>query len=158
MPRMYTVAFRAVAVTAVQDFFELTPASNKPIRIVRLKLGQYSDVGDAQDELLSYSIFRIPATATSGSGGTAPTPQIINATDAAAGFSAEVNNTVVATTNGTLVELMPDTFNVRSGLDCPLEPEDRFQAVSGTLLVVRLNVAPADSLTMNGMVFVEEEG
>ena len=159
MGRIYTTIFRAVAVTAAQDFFELNPAANKPIRIVRLKLSQYSDAGDAADELLSYSIFRVPATATSGSGGAAAaTPGVVNATDAAAGYSAEINNTTVATTSGTLVELLADTFNVRSGLDMPFEPEGRFQAINATLLVVRLNVAPADSLTMNGCVWVEEEG
>lgn len=158
MPRMYTVIFRAVAVTAVQDFFELSPAANKPIRLVRLKLSQYSDAGDAQDELLSYSIFRVPATATSGSGGSSPTPQLVDATAASAGFSAEVNNTTVATTSGTLVELMADAFNVRAGLDVPFEPEGRFEAVNATLLCVRLNAAPADSLTMNGTVWVEEAG
>lgn len=159
MARMFTVVFRAVAVTAVQDFFELNPASNKPIRLARIQIGQYSDFGDAQDELLSVSVFRVPATATSGSGGTSPTPQLVGATGQAAGFTAKVNNTTVATTSGTLAELCAiPPFNVRSGLDLPLEPEFRFEAVNATLLVVRLNIAPADSLTMNGTVFVVEEG
>lgn len=159
MPRIYTTIFRAVAVTAVQDFFELNPAANKPIRLVRLKLSQYSDAGDAADELLSYSIFRVPATATSGTGGaSAATPGVVNASDGAAGYSAEINNTSVATTSGTLVELMSDTFNIRAGLDLPFEPEGRFQAINATLLVVRLNVAPTDSLTMNGCAWIEEEG
>ena len=158
MSRVYTSVFRAVAVTAVQDFFEISPAANKPCRIVRLKLSQYSDAGDAADELLSYSIFRVPVTATSGSGGSTPAIGTVDATGQAAGFVVEANNTTVATTNGTLVELLADTFNVRSGLDMPFEPEGRLEAVNATLLVVRLNAAPADSLTMNGVVWVEEEG
>ena len=157
MPRVGTAIFRAVAVTAVQDFFEISPASNKPCRLVRLKLSQYTDVGDAAEEILSYSIFRIPVTATSGSGGTTPTVRATDATGAP-GCAVEVNNTTVATTSGTLEELMADAFNIREGLDLPFEPECRFQAVNATLLVVRLNVAPTDSLTMNGTIWVEEEG
>lgn len=166
MARMYTVKFGGavgspgVAVTAVQDFFELSPAANKPIRIVRLKLAQSSDYGDAQDEGLDYSIFRVPATATSGDNAshTTATPQVVHATDQVAGFTCDINNTTVATTSGTLVELLADVFNVRSGLDLPFEPECRFEAINGTFLVVRLNVAPADSLTMHGTCWVEEEG
>ena len=158
MGRMYTASFRAVAVTVVQDFFELSPAANKPIRIVRLKLSQYTDYGDAQDEGLSYGIWRVPATATSGSGGTTPALNLVPPTGQAAGFVAEANNTTVATTSGTLVELMNDSFNVRTGLDMSFEPECRFEAINGTLLVVRLHVAPADSLTMNACVWIEEEG
>lgn len=159
MSRLYTVVFRAVGVTAVQDCFEINPAANKPCRIVRLKLSQYSDAGDASDELLSYSIFRVPATATSGSGGgTPPTPRLVDPTGSAAGFGVEINNTTLATSSGTLEELLADSFNVRVGLDMPLEPEGRFGAVNGTLLVVRLNVVPQDSLTMNGVVWIDEEG
>ena len=158
MPRMYTSIFRAVAVTSAQDFFEISPAANKPIRLVRLKLSQYTDVGDAAEEILSYSIFRVPVTATGGSGGSTPAVSAVNPTDAAAGAVLEANNTTVATTSGTLVELMADTFNIRTGLDLPFEPECRFGAVNATLLVVRLNVAPSDSLTMNGCIWLEEEG
>jgi|CXWL01.1.fsa_nt_gi hypothetical protein len=157
MSRLYVAVFRAVAVTAVQDFFEISPAANKPCRIVRLKLSQYSDAGDAADELLSYSIFRVPATATSGSGGSTPAISPVDSTGQAAGCVVEANNTTVATTSGTLVELLADTFNIRTGLDLPIEPEIRPQAVNATLLVVRLNAAPADSLTMNGCAWIEED-
>ena len=101
---------------------------------------------------------RVPVTATGGSGGSTPAIGPVNPTDQAAGFVVEANNTTVATTNGTLVELMADSFNIRTGLDLSFEPECRFGAVNATLLVVRLNVAPTDSLTMNGTIWVEEEG
>jgi len=52
MGRMYAVTFEAVAVTAAQDFFELTPADDKPLLIHGIYLAQSSDVGDANDELL----------------------------------------------------------------------------------------------------------
>src|SRR3989304_724505 len=97
MPRMYASIFRAVAVTAVQDFFEISPAANKPIRLGRLKLSQYTDVGDSAEEILSYSIFRVPVTATSGTGGSTPAVSAVNPTDAAAGARVGGDNTHVAT-------------------------------------------------------------
>jgi hypothetical protein len=156
--RVYTVVFDRVAVTAVQDLFEITPASNKPVLFAGLKLSQSSDFGDAQDEGLTVRIKRIVATATSGSGGTAPTPRVVAATAQTVGFSAEVNNTTQATSSGTIEILDVDVFIVRAGL-LWIPPERMgFEFVNGTLGVVDLPVAPADSLTMSGTLYVVERG
>ena len=109
--RVYTVTFSAVSVAAAQDLFEVTPASNRPIEIVGIELGQTSDFGDAQDEGLQISFVR--GHNTSGSGGTAATPGAMSPLDTAAGFAAEVNNTTIAAT-GTTVTLMTGVWNVRS--------------------------------------------
>lgn len=155
MGRMYSVNFNAVAVTAAQDVFEITPADDKPCIIHALILGQYSDFGDAQDELLSIRIIR--GFTTSGSGGAAATPRPMNPSDAAAGFAAETNNTTVATT-GTTNDLHADVWNVRAPYQFIWPPEMRPKVSQGqTSLVVRIT-APADSLTMNGTLYVEEEG
>ena len=154
--RIYTVEFEAVAVTAQVDLFELTPADDKPVEIVGLFLSQSSDAGDAQDELLRYRVIR--GHATSGSGGSAPTPRPLNPSDATAGFTAETCNTTIASA-GTPVNLHSDTFNVRAGL--PLWLPERCEwgaSQAGTTLVVRLMAAPADSLTMSGTLYVRELG
>jgi hypothetical protein len=152
--RTYSVVFAGVAVTAAQDVFEITPADDRPVKIAGLFISQTSDVGDAQDEVLRYSIIR--GYTTSGSGGTAPTPQILDPRDSAAGFTAEVNNTTVANT-GTAVVLHEDAFNVRAGLALWFPPECQPAAdQANTTIVVRLNNAPADSLTMNGTLYVVE--
>lgn len=153
--RMYTVAFNAVSVSAAQDVFEITPADDKPCVIHAVYLGQYSDAGDAQDELLGWQIIR--GYTTSGSGGSAPTPRPTNRSDAAAGFTAEVNNTTVATT-GTTHTLHSDAFNVRAGLVWIPTPEMRpTVSQADTTLVVRIT-APADAVTLNGTLYVEELG
>src|SRR5690242_16165892 len=95
-PRVYTVTFQAVAITVSQDLFEITPADDKPVQFLGLFLAQNTDVGDAQDEILRWSVIR--GFTTSGSGGSAPTPRPTKRSDAAAGFAAEVNNTTKATT------------------------------------------------------------
>jgi len=151
--RIYTVVFSAVTVSAAQDLFEITPADDKPVEIVGIELGQSSDAGDAMDELLQISIIR--GHTTSGSGGSAPTPAPMSPADTAAGFTAEVNNTTVAST-GTTVTLHTGCWNVRAGY-INWFPEGVRPAASqaNTTIVVR-TTAPADALTMSGTLYVRE--
>ena len=154
MGRVYAVSFEGVTVTTQVDFFELTPADDKPIAIHGLFLSQSSDVGDAAEEILRVKIIR--GHATGGSGGSAPTPAPLDPADAAAGCAAETNNTTIAST-GTAVDLYADAFNIRSGLATIFPPEMRPQASqANTTIVVRLMAAPADSLTMSGTLYFEE--
>lgn len=155
-PRYYTVAFEGVAVTAAQDFFEFTPADDKPIAICGLFIGQTSDFGDAQDEILRYQIIR--GFTTSGSGGGTATPRPLNRSDASAGFTCEINNSTQANT-GTTHMLHTNSFNVRVGENLWL-PAGMWWSASqaDTTLVVRLATAPADSLTMSGLAYVAEWG
>lgn len=156
LARSYAVNFTAVAVTAAQDFFELSPTDDKPIEIVGLFVGQYSDAGDAADELLPWSIVR--GHTTSGSGGAAATPRPVRRSTGTAGFAAETNNTTIASA-GTGVTIHSDAFNVRAGIG--LWFPEGFEPDCGqgdTTIVVRLLTAPADSLTMQGTVYVREVG
>lgn len=154
MGRMYVVSFNAVSVAAAQDVFEIQPADDKPITIHELYLGQYSDAGDAEDELLGIQIIR--GFTASGSGGSSATPAPCDPNNAtAAGCTCEVNNTTVANT-GTTTTLLSDSFNVRSGFAKIWTPETRIGANQGnTTIVVRIT-APADALTMNGYMVIEE--
>lgn len=154
MGRMYTVSFTAVAVTAQQDFFDVAPATNKPVAICGLFLGQSSDAGDTEDEMLSYIVVR--GNATVGSVGTSATPAVVNPNDTAAGMTARVNDTTIAST-GTAVTLHADNFNVRAGEKLWLPPECVWYCTAGeTRICVRLNKTPADSLTMSGTLYVAE--
>lgn len=156
MSRLYTVEFDAVAVSAAQDFFELTPADDKPVLIKAIRLFQYgtADYGDAQAEGLSIKFIR--GFTTSGSGGSAPTPTPIDPNDAAAGFACEVNNTTVANT-GTTTTVWADGFNVQAGYQ-ENWPEDDMapQASQANTSIVCRVTAPNDGLTMNGVLLVKE--
>lgn len=158
--RMYLVSFENVAVAAAQDLFELTPADDKPILITGMSLdnvGGAADAGDAQEEMLRLSVVR--GHATSGSGGSAPTPRPIPfSAGAAAGFTAEVNNTTIASA-GTGVTLLTLGWNVRAGLREFWPEELCLGAVQGdTTLVVRLLSTPADSVSVSGTLWVCEMG
>jgi len=155
---MYTVFFTNVAVAVAQDFFSLVGAAQKPIEIVGLQFSQVgvADVGDAQEEMLSFIICR--GNTTVGSGGTAPTPNPVKIGSAAAGFTARVNDTTVASA-GTLVTLHSDAFNVRAGYMNWWPPGaeiDNNIAIASSRLCVRLTAAPADSITLSGTVYVRE--
>lgn len=151
--RIYTVVFSAVAVSAAQDLFEITPADDKPIEIVGIELGQSSDAGDAMDELLQISIIR--GHTTSGSGGSAPTPTPMSPAESAAGFTAEVNNTTVATT-GTTTALTTTCWNVRAGYIQWFPEGMRPTATQGNTTIVVRQTAPADAITMSGTLYVRE--
>jgi hypothetical protein len=152
MGRIYTVEFSEVAVSAAQDLFELTAAADKPLRIHAILLGQSSDAGDAEAELLNYKLIR--GHTTSGSGGTSATPRPMDENDAAAGATCEVNNTTVASA-GTAVDLISDTFNVQVGLQLWFTPETRPRIENGALGCLRIT-APADAITLSGTMIVEE--
>lgn len=156
--RVYTVQFENVSVSAIQDFFEIRPASNKPVDIIGLFLSQAgaADVGDAQEECLRIAIIR--GFTSSGSGGSTPTPAPVKRTDAAAGFAAETNNTTVATT-GTTVQTHSDSFNVRIGYQNWWPPGTETDCTAtDTSVVVRLIAAPADAILLTGTLYVQENG
>src|SRR5690349_25062251 len=113
---VYTVAFDRVNFTAANgdyDFFELDAATDKPIEIVAIELANQSEVGDAQEEMVAYSIVR--GNTTTGTGGSTATPQKLDASDGAASFTAKTANSTPASV-GTPVTLVASTFNIRAGL------------------------------------------
>lgn len=153
MSRMYTVSFAAVAATAQQDLFEIVATAGRPCRIRGIKLSQSSEVGDAQEEQL-HLLFKSGQT-TSGSGGSAPTPVPLDVNDAAAGFTAEANNTTKASA-GTIVTHLADSWNVRGEYMWMMPPEMCFHLTGGRRFTVELATTPGDSITLNGTLWVEE--
>lgn len=155
--RMYTVQFDNVSVSAAQDLFEITPADDKPVYIAGLTLdnvGGVNDSGDAQEELLRLAIIR--GFTASGSGGSAPTPVVCLPNDTAAGFTAEVNNTTVATT-GSTTQPWALGWNPRVPLREFLPMEYWIGASqANTTMVVRLVTAPADAFSCSGTLWVAE--
>lgn len=154
--RLYTVSFSEVAVTAAVDLFELTPADDRPIEIIGLFISQSTDFGDAQDEVIPYTVLR--GHTTSGSGGGAVTPAPLNRSGAAAGFAAERTNTTPASA-GTVVQLHAHAFNVRVGEQLWIPEGCEWEASQAdTTLVIRLASAPVDSIDLSATIYVREQG
>jgi len=154
MRGIYSVIFDNIAVTTATDFFELDAAAEEPVEIAGLFIGQTTELGDAAEEQLRWSIVR--GNTTSG-GGTATTAQPLNVGDEAASFAAEVTTGSSAQASaGTAVTLHDDTFNIRTGLQLILPPEMRPSTSGTSLLCVRLLAAPLDSITMSGTLYVRQ--
>jgi len=154
--RTYTFPLTPAAATVALDLFELTPADDIPIEVHSFRVWQTSDVGDAQEEVITLSW--IYGNTTSGSGGnTSVTGGRANPRDAAASVTCESGNTTAAS-SGTAVTQFSDGWNVRIPYSYIFIPEDRPSADQGnTLLVLRMGAAPADSLTIGASVTVAEK-
>lgn len=159
MGRMYIAQFNEVAVTAAQDLFEIAAPSTGVIVIHEWSIGQNTDVGDAQDEVLRIEEVRGDGTVTSGSGGSTPTPEPIDNGYGASGATVEANNTTrMATGTGTLDVLRQYFWNVRVGLEKVYTPETRPVISPSDRWTLSLDDTPADSITMSGSIVFEEIG
>jgi hypothetical protein len=161
---IYTGTFSGVAVTLAQDVFEITAPATASVLIHDVKLGQYTDFGDAAAEILSVTVVR--GYTVAGTGGSTVTPRALKSFSPAVSSTVLANNTTVANT-GTASVLVADAFNIAAGwslrdaVSLPNSSSEVGMASqgiwldAGERLVVRIT-APADSLTMNGTLVFEE--
>lgn len=152
MGRMYSATFEEVAVTAVQDLFEINAPADAVVVLHGLIISQSSDAGDSESEQLNVLIH---LGSTTGSGGTTPTARPMELGDAAFGGTVEANNTTQST-EGTFIHA--ESFNVMAGLQIWWTPETRPVVSPSDRIIIELQTAPADSLTMSGTVYFEEIG
>lgn len=155
MGRIYTAQFTDVAVTAIQDLFELVAPADAIVKIHSIHLSQKSDVGDSAEEILNIQL--TSGHTTSGSGGSTPTAIPNEFGDAAFGGTVEANNTTQAS-GGTIVTHYSWDWNTRIGFDYIFTPELRPVLSPSRRACLELPVAPADSLTMSGTLVFEEIG
>ncbi len=139
------------------DLFELTPGDDKPILLRGLLLGQTSEVADAAEEAIRITIYRLPATVTSGNG-TSVTPVAIDSAQSAAGFTAEANGGTVATTSGSAAIIAEFAWNLRSSpLELVWPNDDEAPKVRQTeALIVRCQTTVADDVTIAITAIVKE--
>lgn len=152
MPRQYYVPFDNVSVSAAQDLLELTPADDKPIKLVSFVC---SFAESETNEQLRGTIQRRTGAYTSGSGGGTPTIVPVNTIMTAAGFAAERNNTTRAT-GGTQQILHAEGFPSQGGWQFVPMPGFEPVAIQGEALIVGLETAPGSATTMSGTALVEE--
>lgn len=154
MLRTYAVPFSKKADTAIVDIFEIAPIANKNIEIIGLFMGQTSDFGDAQAEIIPYRVIR--GFTTSGSGGEGVTPGPLDPFDTAAAFAAEVMNTTLAK-EGTAVILHAGQMNVAVGEALWLPEGCGWKCTSTqNRIVIRNETAPTDEIALSGTIYVRE--
>ena len=147
-------------VSAVQDLAEIKAGTGQAFVVHSLKVMQSSDEASSEAEQLKISVKRATGSFTSGSGGGSLTVVLHNKADAAHGLATvERNNTtqaVVAT--GTLEELggLCGVFNVLAGeWECTPTPELRPPFGPSECLLLSLEEAPADALTLRAVAIIE---
>lgn len=153
MGYLVTAPFDNLSFTTATDIFHLTLASNKGIQPVELTLGNYTDLGDAAEEVLRIGVYR---GVTGGSGGTALTEVIGDANNTSTIGTAVLANNTTASTGGTLMEVIP--WNIRIPLLWSPIPEARYGFHSGTSpIAFRLLAAPTpDAISISGTIkFIE---
>lgn len=154
-PTLYAANQSAQAVTTATDLFELTPATDRPIIVYGMTLGQTTDLGDASEEVLMIGLYR---DVTAGSGGTAATEYAYTNTASAASPTCAVRMLGTASTGGTLIDIIP--WNIRIPLMWFPIPEMRPKfsniAAEGPTSSFRLIAAPTDSITLSGVVYWAE--
>lgn len=149
MGRMYAAVFEEVAVSAIQDLFELNAPADAVVKVHSFEVSQSSDVDSEMLALLFHM------GSTSGSGGSTPTPTPLELGDAAFGGTVEANNTSQST-EGTFLHAA--AFNVLNGYIWMPTPEARIVLSPGDRLIIELQTAPGDELTMSGTLVFEEIG
>lgn len=152
MGRVYSCVFEEVAVTAVQDLFEIVAPADAVVVLHSVIITQSTDAGDSEAEMLPI-LFHLGST--SGSGGSSVTARPLNLGDAAFGGTVEANNTTQSTEG---VFLHAEAFNIQAGLFYRPTPEERIVISPSDRLIIELQAAPTDSINLNGTAIIEEIG
>ena len=151
---MFSAVIEAVAVSAAQDIFALTPVG-KTIVVHRIEVGQ--DTSETS-EVLPIRLRR-GVGATAGSGGAAVTPARLRPGAGTATCTVARNNTTAAVVgSGTLTTVARRTFNVVTGFVGDPAPEQRVIVSPGQTLLVNLPTAPGAALTVSAEIIFEELG
>jgi hypothetical protein len=127
--RIYSAGFDTVSIgTAVQDIFSLLAGTAKGCQLHHIHLEAAGITTAAQ---LRLRLKRGTVTVTQGSGGTAPTPGLIDAGDTLASTSTiHCNDTTQATTTGNFTTLLEYfQWNVLLPFDYMPGPEDEDREV-----------------------------
>ena len=162
MSGIYAVPINGVTVSAVQDLWAIVAHSTKQCVLLGFEItvgGVRADAGDANEDLLGLRI-RSGQTVAGSGGSAAATPDSLTPTDgsnAAAGFTARINDTTQANT-GTIVTHWAGALNTRAGIDKPFTETQQIIFGAGRRLTIELTEAPTTGLKIYGNAWVQEIG
>lgn len=151
--RTYSIQFNNVAVAAVQDLLAVYSGASMVCELAGLVIGQ---ITGTTVQNLRFTIKRLPATVTSGSGGSSATPQKMQRGDGGATVTARTNDTTPATSSGTASILHSDVFNTVNGYQFFWPPQDCPTIGLSEAGVVSLDAPPGSGLFMSGTLYIRE--
>lgn len=148
---LYAASFSAVSVAAAQDFLSLLmPATHKAI-IHYASVGQYTDFGDAEAEIISVKLIR--GATVAGTGGAAVTPVPVLENNPVSQATVRRNDTTAATGGTTVIS---EVMNVAAGYVYDRPRAERIEVGPGRRFQINTVSTPADAFTANGTVIWEE--
>lgn len=140
------------AQTGAFDVFEITAAAGHPLELRQFRVGQRTEVGDAQEEVLTLALYRVSGSPTSGSGGGTSTFRGTGAQGASVSATIETGNTTPLS-GGTQEELDRWDWKLRLGVEWIATPEFVYACAAGEKFVLKVLDAPGDSIGgTNGIV------
>jgi hypothetical protein len=160
MGRKYVVdtGFQSIG-TAAQDLVEILCPADAVMIVHSVNIDQTSEYTAAEAEKLQITYKRARGSYTSGSGGGSVTPALLEYGDAAAGITAERNNTTQASAgSGGLDTLFTDVWDVLAGYDFTPIPELRLIFSPSQALVISVSATNDTITTARCRVIVEELG
>lgn len=153
---VYTVPFSAETLSAnAQDLWHIHASTASRVLIREIRIGQYSDAGDAEAELLSLTLLVGSTAPSSGTAITAVNVQRHSGAPTAGTSCLGPSTTVASTASAELV--FADSVNIAAGWLYAPPPPERITLEPDERLAVRLS-APVDPLTVNGVLTFEEIG
>lgn len=163
--RVYTITFEQVAVAGPVDLVTLllpTSAANfKQIKVRRCWISA-TDSTIPTSQMLALRQRWLPATVTLGSGGSTPTPSLIDQGDPASKCSAHTCDTSKATTSGTAVVIDENGCHAYNGFDSALQGRDPIplsnNSTAQQAFVFELLSTPSGTLHLSGGLDFSEEG
>ena len=150
--RIYTVRVAPTAVSAALDFLELVPATDKPVVIHKVVI---TPTDSETNQQVRVTVRILPATLTSGSGGSTPTSHTRNSHDAASAYTVEAFNTSRATTSGTAQYQADEAFPSQGGYEYLPDIYERPIVYAGQGFIVGIEESLAGA-TVGGYAVVEE--
>ena len=159
MPRVYTVVFKKVSVSAVQDLIAIYGTVGKTTKIKEITVADVDAPSPSTNTQLALELKTLTEPVVAGSGGSAATPQKTDPGDAAASFTARVNDTTQATGAATS-DIREDGSNIYPGYTYPFDPPIIIPCNSSGAgaAVLALVTALGTAVTLSGTMVVEEEG
>ena len=147
--RVYSISFFGISVSGISDLLEIEAPTSGMIEIRSVRLGQTTDAGDAQAELLSVSLTRY---STNGTGGTAVTPRPHNLGHAALTGDGQTYFRNRTAQGGTPIEVVQDVWNIQAPwLYVPVHDERIWIPPAG-ILSLELTKAPGSALDMTSTI------
>lgn len=155
MARRFTIQGNYGSVSAAQDCLRITAPTNGVLRLIEAHV---TNDTDETSEMLPFAVYR---ASDNGTGTAANVANLESSTQdslgAIGGFSA-VYNLSGATTKSPSAALVRESVNILSGFHYVPVPEARPVASGNGRLVLRLETAPTNTLSLSVYAIVEIEG